>query len=288
MVFRADSSSRRGFRRSWPVRSRGPVRTAWAIRPPATTNCFRFRAAGHITYAADLETFHRRANHLLSLRADYLAANWEVGRMLEQILRFLNALDAAMIPHAAEGGRLDLYHIGRSAFVLHYGLPLAAGGTKDFDTIQISHPPTQLAEKAVDLFGKGMTAARNLGLYLELVLDAVPPVPAGFRNRCEEVKGEWQVIRLWRLEVHDLAATKLKSFRGQDRTDLQFLCDTKRLDAAKLTDSLESAFCWSMEKDGDPDRERAFADLGALSSTSRARRAPSNPPPPQSCSTRPA
>lgn len=26
----------------------------------------------HITYAADLETFHRRANHLLSLRADYL------------------------------------------------------------------------------------------------------------------------------------------------------------------------------------------------------------------------
>ncbi len=140
-------------------------------------------------------------------------------------------------------------------------MQLVSGRTKDFDVIQISYPPAPLAGKAVELFGKGTDAAHKLGLYLELVLDAVPPVPAGFRSRCEEVKGEWQVIRLWRLEIHDLAATKLKSFRTQDREDLQFLCDMGRLRADKLRESLESAFCWSMDKDGDPNRERAFANL---------------------------
>jgi hypothetical protein len=73
--------------------------------------------------------------------------------------------------------------------------------------------------------------------------------------------GGWQVIRLWQLEVHDLAATKLKSFRAKDRDDLQFLCDTGRLEGRELRESLESAFLWTTDKDGDPDRDRAFAHL---------------------------
>jgi hypothetical protein len=75
------------------------------------------------------------------------------------------------------------------------------------------------------------------------------------------VSGSWQVIRLWRLEIHDLAVTKLKCFRPQDREDLQFLCDTGRLRADKLEAALELAFIWSLPKDGDPDRDRAFANL---------------------------
>jgi hypothetical protein len=92
-----------------------------------------------------------------------------------------------------------------------------------------------------------------------MVQDGLPPLPIGFRDRSQEVAGGWQVLRLWRLEIHDLAATKLKCFRAQDRDDLQYLCDLGRLRADKLTEALERAFYWSMPKDGDPDRD--FAHL---------------------------
>jgi hypothetical protein len=75
------------------------------------------------------------------------------------------------------------------------------------------------------------------------------------------VEGGWRVIRLWRLEIHDLAATKLGCFRPQDREDLQLLCDMSLLRADKLREAVELAFIWSMEKDGDPNRDRAFAHL---------------------------
>jgi hypothetical protein len=89
----------------------------------------------------------------------------------------------------------------------------------------------------------------------------LPPLPGGFARRCREVPGDWKVLRIWQLEVHDLAATKLKCFRGRDREDLQYLCDSGQVQADRLTAALERAFQWTMEKDGDPDRDRAFANL---------------------------
>lgn len=181
--------------------------------------------------------------------------------MVEQIQRFLDALDEALIPHATAGARLDLYPIGRSALILHYGLKPATGGTKDFDVVRVGDLSPTLARKALELFGQGTVGARQLGLYLDMVHDALPPVPTGFRSRCLEIAGNWQVIRLWQLEIHDLAATKLGCFRPQDREDLQLLCDMGRLRADKLRNAAEMAFIWSMEKDGNPNRDRTFAHL---------------------------
>ena len=120
---------------------------------------------------------------------------------------------------------------------------------------------TPLEATAVELFGKGTADATRLGLYLETVPQGLPPVPQWFCGRCTRVPGNWRVLRLWRPEPHDLAATKLKSFRPRDREDLMFLCDQGMLNAAKLTESLESAFSWSMAKDGNSARDRAFANL---------------------------
>jgi hypothetical protein len=86
-------------------------------------------------------------------------------------------------------------------------------------------------------------------------------LPQGFRSRCKEVPGGWRVIRLWELEIHDLAATKMKTFRPQDRQDLQFLCDQGLLQAEKLRESLEAAWIWTTAKDGDDWRDAAFANL---------------------------
>jgi hypothetical protein len=175
--------------------------------------------------------------------------------MNEKILALLEELDAALREVVKEGERLDLYPLGGAALILYYNLKRA---TRDFDIVQMRSP---LEEEALALFGKDTENARRLGLYLETVPQGQPPIPQWFCSRCTEMAGKWRVLRVWRANPHDLAATKLKSYRPQDRKDLQFLCDRSLLDPGELRRSLESAFAWSMEKDGDPDRERAFANL---------------------------
>ena len=174
--------------------------------------------------------------------------------MNESIRRFLQQLDEELMPYAT-GQRLDLYHLGRSALVLRYQ---ATFSTKDIDVVQM-RTHLELEEKARELFGQGSAKAKELNLYLDLVPQGIPPLPAGFQSRSTEVTGGWQVIRLWELEPHDLAATKLKVFRPQDREDLRFLCDQGILHADKLHESLTKAFLW--HPDDDEDRDRAVAHL---------------------------
>jgi hypothetical protein len=181
-------------------------------------------------------------------------------QVLEQLLQ---QLDAALLETVgrASGTRLDLYLIGRGALVLFHNLQLPPGGTKDLDVVQLVHPPNPLLAQAVALFGKETDWARKNGVYLELVPSGLPPMPAWFDRRSTEQPGPWSVLRLWQVEVHDLAASKLKSFRSQDRTDLRFLCDQGKLSPESLRESLNHAFLWSTPKDGDPDYDRAFANL---------------------------
>lgn len=200
--------------------------------------------------------------------------------MRDEFLAFLKAIDTTLAAHAQQGECLDLYHIGRSALVLHYGLKLS---TRDFDFVQMRTP---LEEKAVELFGKWKpigtitVAAAGVGsvavmppfgrdfgsfdLYLEPVPSGKPPVPQWFRSRCKRVPGDWQVIRLYQLDPHDLAATKLGSFRPQDRQDLQFMCDEGLLEPEELKKALDSAFTWTTDKDGDVYRDSAFENLKAV------------------------
>ena len=105
--------------------------------------------------------------------------------MIEQILALLDALDAALGETAA-GQHLDLYHLGRSALILHYK---QQGVTKDFDILRMRTP---LESRAVELFGRG-TASARLGLFLETVPQGLPPTPQWFCGRCTLVSGNWRV-----------------------------------------------------------------------------------------------
>jgi len=94
--------------------------------------------------------------------------------MKERIARFLNAVDAALVP-VAVGERLDLYHIGRSALVWKHGFQSA---TIDIDVVRPRNDQ-RLVEEAVRLFGPGKPKALEFGLYLEVVPEALPErVPA--------------------------------------------------------------------------------------------------------------
>lgn len=110
-------------------------------------------------------------------------------------------------------------------------------------------------------FGRGTNRAKQLGLYLEVVPEGLPPVPGGYEKRAKRIQGPWTVLKVFHLDLHDLAATKLRRFAAKDREDIRQLCDLGHLDPNVLEEILEKAFRWSLDKDGDPHRDAAFTHL---------------------------
>jgi hypothetical protein len=180
--------------------------------------------------------------------------------MRDRILKLLDAIDSALVPHAAEEP-LNLYVIGKAAVILFYGGDRAGAMTSDVDVVQLCYPPPPLLWAALDRFGKGTPGAKEHDLYLESVPDGIPPLAAGFKKRFTRMAGSWRVLTVWQPEANDLAASKLKRYASKDREDLRHLCDNGFLEPGKLRRSLDGAFMWETEETGDPDRERAFANL---------------------------
>jgi hypothetical protein len=174
----------------------------------------------------------------------------------DRILAFLNAVDAALVAEAA-GHTLNVYHIGRSALVWEYDYQAT---TADIDILQ-PKGAEKLIDLALELFGRGTDRARQFGLYLDEVKEALPPVPGGYEHRAKQVEGPWTVLRVFHLDPHDLAATKLRRFAPKDRADIRLLCDLGHLDPVQQEEILEKAFPFNLEKDGDEYRDRPFSNL---------------------------
>jgi hypothetical protein len=154
----------------------------------------------------------------------------------EDVFAFLGAIDQELAGHAGPGETLDLHLLGRSALILGYGLSLM---TKDVDVVQTVG--SRLFDIAVDVFRKNGPDHQSHGFYLEAVSSGLPPLPHGFKQRCVDVSGPWQIIRPKPLEVHDLIVTKLRRFHAGDRLDVQILCDTGDVDVVILRERFEQA-----------------------------------------------
>lgn len=159
--------------------------------------------------------------------------------------RFLNDLDEHCGSVLPTDEMLDLYQIGGSALVLHFGLDRP---TKDFDVLNYG---SSALESLAVMFGKTSNYAVTHAFYLELVPSALPAVPEGFRQRCKLVPGSWKRLRLWQPDIHDLIVTKLKRFSAQDRHDIRFLCDrfTDQIDVQVLQVRVDSALAWYYKDD---------------------------------------
>src|SRR5947209_3566816 len=97
--------------------------------------------------------------------------------MNDQILSFLDRLDEVLLPFAKEGEYFDMFNLGRSALVMHYGFRLA---TNDIDIVWLRH--SDLEQKAIELLGKDSPLALTLGLYLDPVPQ--PDTPGLGQGRC--------------------------------------------------------------------------------------------------------
>src|SRR3954471_21503739 len=117
----------------------------------------------------------------------------------DEIRQLLDEVDRALADRVADGARLDLYLLGRSALILRYG---ATGATKDVDVLDQTNDSELLAE-LLNEFGRNTPNAVRLGVYLERVPHALPPVPGRYRGRCTDMPGDWRVIRPQFMEPND-------------------------------------------------------------------------------------
>jgi hypothetical protein len=145
--------------------------------------------------------------------ADPIPAPWNV---------FLEAIDAQL------SEPIELHCIGGFVITLQYGL---SRSTADIDVMEAA--PTSALAELQRIAGRGSALERRFRVYLQVVRVAmypenypsrlVPMWPARFRR-----------LRLFALEAHDLALTKLDRNSDVDRQDVQQLAAAGLINAATL------------------------------------------------------
>jgi hypothetical protein len=121
-----------------------------------------------------------------------------------------------------------LHCMGGFAVVQAYGL---ARSTADIDVIAVL--PYGTASQLVELAGKESALRAKHGIYLDVV--TVASVPESYESRLSALyPGCWRHLRLFVLEAHDLALTKLERNFERDRGDVEHLARSGYLKASIL------------------------------------------------------
>jgi uncharacterized nucleotidyltransferase DUF6036 len=131
-------------------------------------------------------------------------------RPAEPWLSFLTDLDAALDAPA------DFHCIGGFVVSQHYGF---ARETADLDVLMVI--PSEAAERVAQLAGKSSALHQKHRVYIDRV--GVANYPADYEARMVRVFARWPKVRLWALEPHDLALTKLERSNDRDIRDVMFL-----------------------------------------------------------------
>ena len=135
---------------------------------------------------------------------------------------FLTELDALLT------GRIALQCLGGFVVAVQYGLPRP---TADLDYIEIA--PGGALALLQELAGEGSALWKKHGLSLQHV--TVANLPESYADRAVEIMpGQLTHLRLYGLEAHDLALSKLPRNYPVDREDVQYLATTVPLDPAIL------------------------------------------------------
>lgn len=121
-----------------------------------------------------------------------------------------------------------LYCMGGFVVVQAYGLERA---TADIDVLSVL--PYGSASRLQERAGKHSALCARHGIYLDVV--TVASVPEGYESRLRSLHaGCWKNLRLFVLEAHDLALSKLERNFERDRADVEYLARRGFLNASIL------------------------------------------------------
>ncbi len=121
---------------------------------------------------------------------------------------------------------VELHCCGGFAATKLYGVPRE---TWDVDYIGIIPVRSEIATLA----GEGSALCQKYKVFVHSV--NVATYPDSYEDRLIEMHpGTWKNLRLYALEVHDLALTKLERNIDRDRDDIEHLAKTQQLDPIVL------------------------------------------------------
>jgi hypothetical protein len=143
---------------------------------------------------------------------------------------FLDAIDARLtVP-------TDIHCIGGFVMTLQYGLSRA---TADVDVMEAA--PTTALTELQRIAGRGSELEGRFRVYLQVVRVAM--YPENYASRLVPMWPErFRRLRLFALEAHDLALTKLDRNSDVDRQDVQQLAAAGLINAATLRKRYEEEY----------------------------------------------
>ena len=144
---------------------------------------------------------------------------------------FLAAVDAALTEE------VRVHCLGGFVITMLHQFPRP---TSDIDYIETV--PGDAAAVLQAVAGKDSHLCKEHGLYFQQVT-GVASLPESYQDRLAEVsEGAFQHLRLFALEPHDLALSKLTRNSPIDQGDVEFLAKTVPLDPGILRDRYEREF----------------------------------------------
>lgn len=144
---------------------------------------------------------------------------------------FLKALDERL------GEAVELHCIGGFAITMQYGLSRA---TSDIDVLTAI--PGKVLATLQDLGGQGSELHRRFKIYLQPV--TIVTYPEDYEQRLLRVWPRFELtnLKLFVLEPHDLALTKLERNSDVDRQDVQALAGAGLIDEETLRNRYEKEY----------------------------------------------
>ena len=130
-------------------------------------------------------------------------------RPSEPWFSFLTDLDAALEEP------VDFHCIGGFVVSQHYGF---ARETSDLDILTVV--PRDIALQVVELAGRGSALHKKHRVYMDRV--SIVNYPDDYETRLVRAFPVWPNVRLWALEAHDLALTKLERSNDRDIRDVMY------------------------------------------------------------------
>ena len=150
-----------------------------------------------------------------------------VNRPAEPWLSFLTQLDAQLTEPA------DFHCMGGFVVSQCYGFTRE---TRDIDVLTVI--PVQVVDRVIKLAGKHSALHTRYGVYVHRF--AIVNYPADYEQRLTRVFPVWPNVRLWALEPHDLALTKLERSDDVDVRDVIYLAQAGLINRETLINRFET------------------------------------------------